>query len=47
MKGYLPNIVGSNKNINMNYKILNKINSSIKSEILKKYMNILLMMKDK
>ena len=30
MKGYLPNIVGSDKNINMNYKILNKINSSIK-----------------
>ena len=26
MKGYLPNIVGSDKNINMNYKILNKIN---------------------
>ena len=36
MKGYLPNIVGSNKNINMNYKILNKINSSIKSDNINK-----------
>ena len=32
MKGYLPNITGSKTNINMNYKILSKINSSIKSE---------------
>ena len=36
MKGYLPNIVGSDKNINMNYKILNKINSSIKSDNINK-----------
>ena len=36
MKGYLPNIRGSQKNINMNYKILNKINSSIKSDNIKK-----------
>jgi superfamily II DNA/RNA helicase len=36
MKGYLPNIIGSDKNINMNYKILNKINSSIKSDNIKK-----------
>ena len=36
MKGYLPNIVGSNKNINMNYNILNKINSSIKSDNINK-----------
>jgi len=31
MKGHLPNIIGSDNNINMNYKILSKINSSIKS----------------
>ena len=36
MKGYLPNIKGSDKNINMNYKILTKINSSIKSDNIKK-----------
>ena len=36
MKGYLPNIVGSDKNINMNYKILNKINTSIKTDNINK-----------
>ena len=36
MKGYLPKIEGNNKNINTNYKILSKINSSIKKENLDK-----------
>jgi superfamily II RNA helicase len=36
MKGYLPNITGSDKNINMNYKILSKINSTIKSDNINK-----------
>ena len=31
MKGYLPNIIGCDKNINTNYKILNKINSTVKN----------------
>ena len=32
MKGILPNIIGSDNNINTNYKILSKINTSIKSD---------------
>jgi hypothetical protein len=32
MKGQLPIVIGSDKNINTNYKILNNINSSIKND---------------
>ena len=36
MKGYLPNITGSSKNINDNHRILNKLNSSIKMDNINK-----------
>ena len=36
MKGQLPIVIGSDKKINTNYKILNNINSSIKSEHINK-----------
>ena len=36
MKGHLPMIIGSDKNINTNYKILNNINSSIKNDHINK-----------
>ena len=36
MKGHLPIVIGCDKNINTNYKILNNINSSIKNEHINK-----------
>ena len=42
MKGHLPMIIGSDKNINTNYKILNNINSSIKNDHLEKVFNYFL-----
>ena len=36
MKGPLPIVIGSDKNINTNYKILNNINSSIKNDHINK-----------
>jgi len=36
MKGHLPIVIGCDKNINTNYKILNNINSSIKNDHINK-----------